>query len=85
MLIIHTIVNVLTPMSPPSPPPGSFGLNEAAYNGGTAASHVADDGCLHVVADRAKLREALQMLDLQRARVLTKVGVCWGLPLGGCV
>jgi hypothetical protein len=56
------------------PPAGSFGLNEAAYNGGSAASHVADDGCLHVVADRTKLREALQKLDLQRARVLTKVG-----------
>ena len=42
---------------------------------GTTTSHVADDGCLHVVADRSTLREALRAMDLDRARVLTKVGL----------
>lgn len=40
-------------------------------------SHVADDGCLHVVADRGELRRQLSKLDLRRARVLTRLSDFW--------
>lgn len=52
---------------------GGLGVGSSGWR----QSRVADDGCLHVVADRATLREALRMLDLERARVLTKVTMFW--------
>ncbi|WIA32850.1 hypothetical protein OEZ86_006027 [Tetradesmus obliquus] len=67
---------------PDTCPLGAFGLhnNEDHYGLGAGhlmRSHVADDGCLHVVADRMGLREALKTMDLERARVLTKVTMFW--------
>lgn len=63
---------------PDACPLGGFGLHHDGDAFGLGAghimrSHVADDGCLHVVADRLGLREALTGMDLDRARVLTKV------------
>lgn len=71
---------------PDACPLGGFGLHHDGDAFGLGAghimrSHVADDGCLHVVADRIGLREALLAMDLDRARVLTKVrgsGICGG-------
>ena len=40
-------------------------------------SYVADDGCLHVVADRGSIRDALARLDLPRARLLTRLSLFW--------
>eukprot|EP00775_Hariotina_reticulata_P002792 gene2792-3085_t len=67
---------------PETCPLGGFGLHEGSDHFGLGAghlmrSHVADDGCLHVVADRVGLREALRAMDLERARVLTKVTMFW--------
>lgn len=64
---------------PEACPLGGFGLHHDGDSFGLGAghimrSHVADDGCLHVVADRVGLRESLLQMDLDRARVLTKVG-----------
>lgn len=63
---------------PDACPLGGFGLHHDGDAFGLGAghimrSHVADDGCLHVVADRVGLRESLMAMDLDRARVLTKV------------
>jgi hypothetical protein len=63
---------------PDACPLGGFGLHSdvdalGMGAGQIMASHVGDDGCLHVVADRLGLREALMSMDLDRARVLTKV------------
>jgi hypothetical protein len=69
---------------PDACPLGGFGLHHDGDAFGLGAghimrSHVADDGCLHVVADRVGLRESLMAMDLDRARVLTKVCavLCW--------
>lgn len=64
---------------PDACPLGGFGLHHDGDAFGLGAghimcSHVADDGCLHVVADRIGLRESFMAMDLDRARVLTKVG-----------
>ena len=40
-------------------------------------SYVADDGCLHVVAERSSIRDALARLDLPRARLLTRLSLFW--------
>lgn len=66
---------------PDACPLGGFGLHHDGDAFGLGAghimrSHVADDGCLHVVADRIGLRESLMAMDLDRARVLTKVSCC---------
>eukprot|EP00983_Pelagomonas_calceolata_P052536 1142877-Pelagomonas_calceolata.AAC.7 len=37
-------------------------------------AYVGDDGALHLVADRSTLKEQIYSLDLERARMLTKVG-----------
>lgn len=38
---------------------------------------MADDGCLHVVAERGSIRDALARLDLPRARLLTRLSLFW--------
>ena len=38
---------------------------------------MADDGCLHVVAERSSIRDALARLDLSRARLLTRLSLFW--------
>ncbi len=40
-------------------------------------SYVADDGCLHIVADRHRIQEAVASLDLHRARLLTRLSLFW--------
>ncbi len=40
-------------------------------------SYVADDGCLHIVADRMHIQGAVTSLDLERARVLTRLSLFW--------
>ena len=40
-------------------------------------SYVGEDGTLHVVADRATIRAAMVDLDLERARLLTRVACFW--------
>ncbi|KAK9817188.1 hypothetical protein WJX72_010816 [[Myrmecia] bisecta] len=44
---------------------------------GLMQSYVADDGCLHIVADRAHIQEAVISLDLERARILTRLSLFW--------
>ncbi|KAK9846014.1 hypothetical protein WJX81_008468 [Elliptochloris bilobata] len=44
---------------------------------GTIQSFVADDGCLHIVADRASIQAAVAGLDLERARLLTRLSLFW--------
>jgi hypothetical protein len=63
---------------PDNCPLGGLGIEDeltglGLTGSGTMTSHVGDDGCLHVVAERSTLREALRAMDLDRARVLTKV------------
>lgn len=38
---------------------------------------MADDGCLHIVADRASIQAAVAGLDLERARLLTRLSLFW--------
>lgn len=40
-------------------------------------SYVGDDGCLHLVAERGKLRESLARVDLPRARLLNRLSLFW--------
>ncbi len=40
-------------------------------------AYVADDGVLHVVAERRTIRQQIRSLDLGRARVLTRVACIW--------
>uniref|UniRef100_A0A7S3QVQ9 DUF4460 domain-containing protein n=1 Tax=Dunaliella tertiolecta TaxID=3047 RepID=A0A7S3QVQ9_DUNTE len=40
-------------------------------------AYVGDDGALHLVADRSTLKEQIYSLDLERARMLTKVSLYW--------
>ncbi len=40
-------------------------------------SYVADDGCLHIVADRHSIQAAVASLDLSRARLLTRLNLFW--------
>ena len=40
-------------------------------------SYVADDGCLHIVAERASIQAAVAGLDLERARLLTRLSLFW--------
>jgi hypothetical protein len=40
-------------------------------------SYVADDGCLHIVAERSSIREAVSSLDLGRAALLTRLSLFW--------
>lgn len=49
------------------------------YNQRTApiASHVADNGVVHMVADGELMAESLPGLDLSRARLLAKLGSFW--------
>ncbi|KAL4858162.1 hypothetical protein ACK3TF_001655 [Chlorella vulgaris] len=49
------------------------------YNQRTApiASHVADNGVVHVVADGEVMRDLLPNLDLSRARLLSRLGSFW--------
>eukprot|EP00891_Asterochloris_glomerata_P005651 jgi/Astpho2/5651/gw1.00079.112.1_t len=53
-------------------------------NGGAPAevlcrlqSFIADDGCLHVVAERSQIQSALGSLDLAKARLLTRLCLFW--------
>ena len=55
-------------------PDGGGAAEEAAC---APQSFVADDGCLHIVAERASIREALARLDLGRARLLTRLALFW--------
>ena len=40
-------------------------------------SYVAEDGCLHIVADKHRIHEAVASLDLDRAQLLTKLSLFW--------
>lgn len=40
-------------------------------------SYVAEDGCLHIVADRNHIYEAVASLDLGRAQLLTRLSLFW--------
>ncbi len=40
-------------------------------------SYVGDDGCLHIVADRNSITQSLLELDLERARLLTRLSMFW--------
>ena len=40
-------------------------------------SFIADDGCLHVVAERSQIQSALGSLDLAKARLLTRLCLFW--------
>eukprot|EP00887_Chlorella_sp_A99_P008131 scaffold12.g8131.t1 len=51
---------------------GSFNMRTAPLT-----SHVADDGTLHVVADRGSIQEAVGRLDLGRARLLARLTQFW--------
>lgn len=53
-------------------PDGSFNIKTKQMN-----SYVADDGSLHLVADRASVKSQLKTLDLSRAKMLTKVTLFW--------
>jgi hypothetical protein len=62
---------------PDAPPVSDLGPG-AGFDPSTGAlGYVSDDGCLHVIADRHSLRDAVQALDLERARVLTRVTMFW--------
>ncbi|KAI8475841.1 MAG: hypothetical protein J3K34DRAFT_382443 [Monoraphidium minutum] len=64
----------------PDAPPlgdGSGGGPMAVAAGADGVGYVGDDGCLHVVSDRHTLRDVLMGLDLERARVLTRVSMFW--------
>jgi hypothetical protein len=71
-------LHVYHPDAPPAPDLGSGGsgssLGSLDRDGG---GYVSDDGCLHVVAERHSLRDAVLALDLERARVLTRVTMFW--------
>ncbi|BDA42157.1 hypothetical protein COCOBI_03-0420 [Coccomyxa sp. Obi] len=53
-------------------PSGSYNLRTSCIE-----SYVADDGCLHIVADRHRIQEAVASLDLHRARLLTRLSLFW--------
>ena len=40
-------------------------------------SRVAEDGCLHIVADKHHIDCAVASLDLSRARLLTRLSLFW--------
>ena len=40
-------------------------------------SYVAEDGCLHIVADKHRIHEAVASLDLDRAQLLTRLSLFW--------
>ena len=40
-------------------------------------SFIGDDGCLHLVADAEKLPATMQQLDLNQARVLSRLDSFW--------
>lgn len=63
----------------PDAPPlaGAGGGPAAAALADGDGGYVSDDGCLHVIADRHTLVEALVTFDLERARVLTRVTMFW--------
>lgn len=49
----------------------------AGPHGEADGCYISDDGCVHVVADRVMLRDALRRVDLDQARVLTQAsGFC---------
>lgn len=61
--------------APPGPEilmPHPMPFNEIALQ-----SYVADDGCLHIVAERASIQAAVAGLDLERARLLTRLSLFW--------
>lgn len=61
----------------PDAPPAPGGAGGAPDLDPDAPGYVADDGCVHLVADRFALRAALSALDLDRARLLTRVSLFW--------
>lgn len=40
-------------------------------------SYVAEDGCLHIVADKHRIQDAVASLDLGRAQLLTRLSLFW--------
>lgn len=66
---------------PENTPLGTYSFVDGSgnYNFKTTRmrSYVADDGSLHVVADRVSIKKALRSMDLERARVLTQVTMFW--------
>ena len=40
-------------------------------------AHIADDGTIHIAADRATMKQQLASVDLDRARTLTKTSYFW--------
>ncbi len=71
---------------PDTAPVGTMGFARgpaaAAAAAAGSACHIADDGSLHVVADRALLRKVLPLMDLSQARVLTRVSALAHKRLG---
>ncbi|GAB4823551.1 hypothetical protein N2152v2_010597 [Parachlorella kessleri] len=51
---------------------GAFNVRTENMN-----SHVADDGCLHIVADRDNIGQVVASLDLARARLLSRLSLFW--------
>jgi len=40
-------------------------------------THVSSSGCLHIVADERHMLDAIDALDLQRARLLARLSAFW--------
>lgn len=53
-------------------PDGTFNVKTTRMR-----SYIADDGCIHIVADRASIKTMLRNLDLEQARILTRVTMFW--------
>lgn len=51
--------------------------NALDVNTPSMPSYVADDGCLHIVADKGSITQALTELDMERARLLTRLSMFW--------
>ena len=61
-------------------------LNGSSMDQLFVQSYVAEDGCLHIVAAKDRIQDAVANLDLSRARLLTRLSLFWiqrvrcGLP-----
>ena len=56
---------------------GRLGLRPSAMR-----SHVGQDGSLHVVADRTRISQAFAQMDLDHARMLTRLALFWVRRVG---
>lgn len=55
----------------------TLGVGSTSVSTGMQANRISSDGCIHVMADESAIREALKSIEVERAKLLSKVRLYW--------